>query len=94
MTPNTFIPYTNSDGQEVDADFNSRQEGKNGSVGSPTYEMITSRSFHPGVVQVAMVDGSVQSVSDVVDLLAWRAAATRGGGEVNDSAFHLRRYRM
>ena len=87
MTPNTFVPYTNKDGQEVDADFNSWQEGKNGSAGNPTYAMITSRSFHPGVVQAALVDGSVQTVSDDVALDVWRAAATRAGGEVGDSAF-------
>ena len=87
MTPNTFVPYTNSDGQEVDADFNSWQEGKNGSAGSPTYAMITSRSFHPGVVQVALVDGSVQTVTDDVALEAWRSTATRAGDEVFSQAF-------
>lgn len=87
MTPNTFVPYTNSDGQEVDADFNSWQEGKNGSAGSPTYAMITSRSFHPGVIQAALVDGSVQTVSDDVALEVWRSTATRAGGEVLDQAF-------
>lgn len=87
MPPNTFVPFTNSDGQEVDADFNSWQEGKNGNTGSPTYAMITSRSFHPGQVQVALVDGSVQSVVDEVDLTVWRALATRNGDEVVGTAF-------
>ncbi|MEQ8847331.1 DUF1559 domain-containing protein [Botrimarina sp.] len=81
MTPNTYVPYTNSKGVEVDADFNSWQEGKNGSAGAPTYAMITSRSTHPGQVQVTLVDGSVQSVADEVDPAVWRAMATRGGGE-------------
>lgn len=87
MPPNTFVPFTNSNGREVDADFNSWQEGKNGSAGSPTYAMITSRSAHPGQVQVALVDGSVQSVADQVDLNVWRALATRDGGEVFESPF-------
>jgi len=82
MTPNTFVPFTNADGLEVDADYNSWQEGKNGSAGSPTYAMITSRSTHPGQVQVALIDGSVQSVNDDVDLAVWRGMATREGGEV------------
>lgn len=82
MTPNTFVPYTTSDGEEVDADFNSWQEGKNGSSGNPTYAAITSRSFHPGQVMVALVDGSARSVSDDVDLAVWRALATRSGGEI------------
>lgn len=86
MTPNTFVPYTNSSGVEVDADFNSWQEGKNGSAGNPTYAMITSRSAHPGQVQVTLLDGSVQSVNEDIDLVVWRAMATRAGGEVEASA--------
>ncbi|QEG34111.1 DUF1559 domain-containing protein [Bythopirellula goksoeyrii] len=87
MTPNTFVPYTNSKGEQVDADFNSWQEGKNGNAGSPTYAMITSRSFHPGQVQVALVDGSVRSISDEIELSVWRALATREGGELVGSDF-------
>ena len=86
MTPNTFVPFTDSQGREVDADFNSWQEGKNGSAGNPTYAIITSRSFHSGQVNVAMVDGSVQSVTDSIELEVWRAMATRDGGELVDIA--------
>ncbi len=82
MAPNTYVPYTNSAGLEVDADYNSWQEGKNGSAGSPTYAMITSRSRHPGQVQAALLDGSVQSIADDIDLAVWRAMATREGEEV------------
>ncbi len=82
MTPNTNVPYTMND-ELVDADFNSWQEGKNGSAGSPTYAMITSRSFHPGQVQVTLVDGSVHAINDEIDLLVWRSMATRDGGEVS-----------
>jgi prepilin-type N-terminal cleavage/methylation domain-containing protein/prepilin-type processing-associated H-X9-DG protein len=80
MTPNAFVPMT-KDGAVLDADHNSWQEGKNGGAGQPTYAVITSRSYHAGQVQVAMVDGSVQSVRDDVDLRAWRAMATRDGEE-------------
>jgi prepilin-type N-terminal cleavage/methylation domain-containing protein/prepilin-type processing-associated H-X9-DG protein len=81
MPPNTFVKYVK--GAEVlDADFNSWQEGKNGTSGSPTYAIITSRSYHAGTVNAAMVDGSVQSIGDDVDLLIWRAKATRAGGEI------------
>jgi prepilin-type N-terminal cleavage/methylation domain-containing protein len=80
MAPNTFVPYTVG-GEQVDGDYNSWQEGRQGASGQPTYAVITSRSYHPGAVQAAMVDGSVQSVSDSVDLLVWRAMATRAGGE-------------
>lgn len=82
MTPNTFVSFTNSEGNEVDADYNSWQEGRDGSSGAPTYAMITSRSTHPGQVQVAMVDASVQTIADDIDLAVWRAMATRSGDEV------------
>ncbi len=81
MTPNTFVPHM-MDGEEVDADYNSWQEGKNGSAGDPTFAMITSRSFHPGQVQVGLLDGSVQSIPDEIDLAVWRAMSTRDGGEL------------
>ena len=37
--------------ETLDADYNSWQEGKDGTSGKPTYAMITSRSYHAGVVQ-------------------------------------------
>jgi prepilin-type N-terminal cleavage/methylation domain-containing protein/prepilin-type processing-associated H-X9-DG protein len=37
----------------------------------------TSRSYHPGGVNVAMADGSVTYVADGVDWMTWRAAGTR-----------------
>lgn len=86
LTPNTVVPYTR-DGIQYDADYNSWQEGRDGNTGSPTYAIITSRSQHAGMVNVAMVDGSVQSVNDGVDLLVWRAMATRAGDETTQSAF-------
>ncbi len=81
LQPNTYVPYTMG-GVEVDADFNSWQEGKNGSAGSPTYAMITSRSYHPGIVQSALLDGSVRPVNETINLQTWRSMATRAGGEV------------
>ena len=81
LQPNSFVEYNNG-GTIVDADYNSWQEGLDGNAGSPTYAIVTSRSFHPGVVQVTMVDGSVQSIPETIDLTVWRAIATRQGGEV------------
>ena len=85
MTPNTFVPYTMTTGefagQEVDADYNSWQEGKDGDSGSPTYAMITSRSHHAGGVNTARMDGSVHFVADGITIATWRALATRAGDE-------------
>jgi prepilin-type N-terminal cleavage/methylation domain-containing protein len=80
MTPNTFVPYVRN-GETLDGDFNSWQEGKDGANGKPTYAMVTSRSYHAGIVQAAMVDGSVQSYADEIGLPAWRAVASRAGDE-------------
>ena len=80
MTPNTATPF-DLNGEQVDGDFNSWQEFKGGSSGQPTYAMVTVRSHHAGQSQAGMVDGSVQSVNDGMDLLVWRAMATRDGGE-------------
>jgi prepilin-type N-terminal cleavage/methylation domain-containing protein/prepilin-type processing-associated H-X9-DG protein len=81
LPPNTVVPYDGPDGR-VDADYNSWQEGKGGTANqNPTYAIITSRSYHPGGVNVAMMDGSGQLVNDNIDMLVWRAMATRAGGE-------------
>jgi prepilin-type N-terminal cleavage/methylation domain-containing protein/prepilin-type processing-associated H-X9-DG protein len=80
MTPNTFVKYVKG-AETLDADYNSWQEGKDWPNGNPTYAIITSRSYHSGSVNVAMVDGSVQAINDDVDLLVWRAKATRAGEE-------------
>jgi prepilin-type processing-associated H-X9-DG protein len=86
LPPNGAAPYAFG-GQTVDADYNSWQEGRNGSAGKPTYAMVTARSYHPGTVHAAMVDGSVHAVVESVDLALWRAAATRGGEESLEKPF-------
>ncbi len=81
LPPNSFVPFV-LDGRLVDADYNSWQEGKDGRDGRATYAIITSRSYHPGIVQAAMVDGSVRVVDDSISRDVWRALGTRAGGEV------------
>lgn len=81
LAPNSNVFYSVG-GNTVVADYNSWQEGRNGNAGRPTYAIITSRSFHPGVIQSALVDGSVRAIPDTVDLSVWRGLATRAGGEV------------
>jgi prepilin-type N-terminal cleavage/methylation domain-containing protein/prepilin-type processing-associated H-X9-DG protein len=41
-----------------------------------------ARSYHPGGVNVAMADGSVKFVKETVNISAWRAVGTKGGGEI------------
>ena len=82
LNPNTRVSCVISGKTYPECDYNSWQEGKNGSAGSPTYAAITARSFHTGVVQAAMMDGSVKSISENIDIIVWRALGTRAGGEV------------
>ncbi len=42
---------------------------------------MTARSFHPGGVTVGMCDGSVQFVSQNIQLFTWHALSTPGGAE-------------
>jgi prepilin-type N-terminal cleavage/methylation domain-containing protein/prepilin-type processing-associated H-X9-DG protein len=46
------------------------------------YSLITASSYHPGGVNVSMLDGSVKFIKDSVSLTTWRAVATKAGGEV------------
>jgi prepilin-type N-terminal cleavage/methylation domain-containing protein len=81
--PNTRVDYLHSDGRTYDVDYNSQQEGR--SATQPTYAAVTARSYHSGIVQVLLMDGSGRSISESVDLQIWRALGTRSGGEVTAS---------
>jgi hypothetical protein len=82
LSPNSKVRLTNGGVTYSESDYNSWQEGKNGSAGNPSYAIITSRSFHEGIVNVALFDGSTRSISENIDLGIWRALGTRAGGEV------------
>jgi len=79
LTPNTKVACGAPCVRE-EADFNSRQEGSSATLA--TYASITSRSYHTGIVNVALMDGSVRAVRDSITLQTWRALGTRAGGEV------------
>jgi len=79
-TPNTFVEF-NSGGVIYDIDFNSVQEGRRDD--QATYAAVTSRSYHSGgVVNVGLLDGSSNSVSNQIALSVWRALGTVNGREV------------
>jgi prepilin-type N-terminal cleavage/methylation domain-containing protein len=61
------------------ADWTSSREGK--TTDQPTYAAVTSRSYHSGIVNTAMMDGSVRVVANAIDLHVWQAMCTRAGGE-------------
>ena len=79
FAPNTAV-YCAVSSDEQDVDWTNQQEGKSSTVA--TYAAVTARSFHPDVVNVALMDGSVKSIGDNIELDVWRALSTREGGEV------------
>lgn len=79
FTPNTVVPYQ-YDGETYDIDVNTEKEGN--STTKVTYAAITSRSYHQGgLVNVGILDGSTRTISDTINLEAWRALGTISGGE-------------
>ena len=62
----------------VDADLISINEND----GGPTFGAFTSRSYHPGGVNVGFADGSVKFVRDSINGYTWRALGTVQGGEI------------
>jgi prepilin-type N-terminal cleavage/methylation domain-containing protein len=78
FTPNFKTPYISSNAI-YDVDFISK--GESLTTGLPTYAAVTSRSYHVGCVQVAMLDGSVHAVSNGIEKSTWRGLSTRANGE-------------
>lgn len=78
LAPNTKVDYV-FNGVKYNIDFNSRAEGSN--LTRATYAVLTSRSFHGSLVNAGMMDGSVHSISNSVELKVWRALGTRDNGE-------------
>ncbi|MFN0054200.1 MAG: DUF1559 domain-containing protein [Planctomycetales bacterium] len=77
--PNATVPYTLG-GVQYDIDLTSMRDGESTTI--PTYAAVTSRSYHVGIVNSLMVDGSVRSFSNSIDLRVWRGLGTRFGSEV------------
>jgi prepilin-type processing-associated H-X9-DG protein len=81
FSPNAFVPYSDA-GITYDVDYTSEEEGESDT--EATYAAVTSRSYHSGnIVNVAKMDGSVESVHGDIAQEIWQALATRDGGEPN-----------
>ncbi|MDR1384741.1 MAG: DUF1559 domain-containing protein [Planctomycetaceae bacterium] len=57
------------------------KRGGSATEGDPVNQIIAARSYHTGGINVGLADGSVQFVSDTINIDHWRAAATADGGE-------------
>jgi prepilin-type N-terminal cleavage/methylation domain-containing protein/prepilin-type processing-associated H-X9-DG protein len=75
LPPNTQVLFS---GQDVDV--TSAREGH--AQTNPTYAIITSRSYHPGGVNVLLMDGSTRQIRNAISISVWRALGTRAGGEM------------
>lgn len=83
LSPNSKVRFTSGSTTHEETDYNSWQEGKNGGAGNPSYAIITSRSYHSGIVNIVLLDGSVRSVGENIDIGIWHALGTRDGDEVD-----------
>jgi len=64
----------------ADGDFTNCREAK--SCANPTYAAVTSRSYHAGLVNIMLMDGSVRFVSDSIDLGIWHNLGQRNDGNL------------
>ena len=86
----TFLPnqpiLCDVSGTIYDVDWTNWREGTGyyaaSPVVTPTYAAVTARSYFPGAVNVSLMDGSVRSVSNNVNLGVWRAISTRSSKEI------------
>ena len=83
FAPNTKAPFT-SEEIAYDVDWTNQQEGKSATVA--TYAAVTSRSYHGSGVNIVRMDGSVEFITNDIDLPVWQAMFTRNGGEVSGAA--------
>jgi hypothetical protein len=49
------------------------------------YIMKPASSYHPGIANAVMTDGSVKAVKETVNQTAWMSLSTRAGSEVVSS---------
>ena len=84
LTPNAKVKLNAAwpDNDEGVVDFTNCRENKSCGATAGTFAAVTARSFHPGIVNATLMDGSTRSISETIDLGQWRALSTRNGGEI------------
>ena len=77
--PNTAVPFQNG-ATTYDIDFSSAAENNTNNLVS--YAAVTARSYHPGLVNGLLMDGSARAFANAISQSVWRGLCTRAGGEV------------
>ena len=80
--PNTRTICTNGSNGLQNLDFSSQREDNPEGTRNATFASVTSRSHHVGIVQSLLMDGSVRTISENINLSTWRGLGTRSGQEV------------
>jgi prepilin-type N-terminal cleavage/methylation domain-containing protein len=78
LPPNSKVTGVTAGNDE--ADYTSCREDK--TCTTSTFAAVTSRSFHVGAVQSLLMDGSVRSIGESIDLGTWRLLGSRNDGEI------------
>ncbi|MEZ5951023.1 MAG: DUF1559 domain-containing protein [Planctomycetaceae bacterium] len=81
FTPNTRILHT-SGAVEYDISISGTREANLNATNTATRAAIPSRSYHKGTVNSLLMDGSVRSIGENIDLFTWRNLGQRGDGNV------------
>ncbi|MDG3002532.1 DUF1559 family PulG-like putative transporter [Paludisphaera mucosa] len=76
--PNSQVPDFGVCGEQTDP----RKAPCTRKVGTPANHYLSSRSRHPGGVNVLLGDGSVRLIKDSISTPTWRALSSKAGGEV------------
>lgn len=79
LPPNSTVTVPGGERQD-EGDYTSCREDK--TCTTPTYAAVTARSWHVGVVNTVLMDGSVRSISENIDLGTWRNLGQRDDGNV------------
>jgi len=79
--PNRGFMYS-SGGQSYDVDYTYNAEAILTPTPPPYYAAVTARSFHVGIVSTLLMDGSVRSISENINLGTWRNLSSRADGQV------------
>ena len=78
----TFSPNTDLVVSNVDVDYVSATEKAPNTTGDITNAAVPARSYHVGLVNAMLMDGSVRTISDNISTTVWQSLCTRNGGEV------------